>query len=134
MLSKYTPNLRSIREDEFLPPIGRWTTFGGLFIVAVVALAFPLASVAKYKETVKVQALIRPDGELRLVQAAVEGQVMSIAVKGNQTVKKGDVIATINDSRLQTQKSQLQDSIQPFNSHDYSSCKLTPKLMPLIAK
>jgi HlyD family type I secretion membrane fusion protein len=112
MLSKYTPNLPSIREDEFLPPIGRWTTFGGLFIVAVVALAFPLASVAKYKETVKVQALIRPDGELRLVQAAVEGQVMSIAVKGNQTVKQGDVIATINDSRLQTQKSQLQDSIQ----------------------
>jgi HlyD family type I secretion membrane fusion protein len=112
MLSKYTPNLPSIREDEFLPPIGRWTTFGGLFIVAVVALAFPVASVAKYKETVKVQALIRPDGELRLVQAATEGQVMSIAVKGNQTVKKGDVIATINDSRLQTQKSQLQDSIQ----------------------
>jgi HlyD family type I secretion membrane fusion protein len=112
VLSKYTPNLPSIREDEFLPPIGRWTTFGGLFIVAVVALAFPLASVAKYKETVKVQALIRPDGELRLVQAAVEGQVMSIAVKGNQTVKQGDVIATINDSRLQTQKSQLQDSIQ----------------------
>ncbi|MEY2856577.1 MAG: hypothetical protein RLZZ74_887, partial [Cyanobacteriota bacterium] len=44
--------------------------------------------------------------------AAVEGQVMSIAVKGNQTVKQGDVIATINDSRLQTQKSQLQNTVQ----------------------
>lgn len=107
------PNyLPTIREDEFLPPISGWTTFGGLFIVAVVAFAFPIASVAKYKETVKVQALIRPDGELRLVQAATEGQVMSVAVKGNQIVKRGDVIATINDSRLQTQKSQLQDSIQ----------------------
>ncbi|MBW4536674.1 MAG: HlyD family secretion protein [Pleurocapsa minor HA4230-MV1] len=106
------PNLPSVREDEFLPPISGWTTFGGLFIVAIVALAFPIASVAKYKETVKVQALIRPEGELRLVQAATEGQVMSIAVKGNQIVQRGDVIATINDSRLQTQKSQLQDSIQ----------------------
>jgi HlyD family type I secretion membrane fusion protein len=112
MLTNSTPNLPSVREDEFLPPISGWTTFGGLFIVAVVAFAFPVASVAKYKETVKVQALVRPDGELRLVQAATEGQVMSIAVKGNQTVKRGDVIATINDSRLQTQKSQLQDSIQ----------------------
>jgi HlyD family type I secretion membrane fusion protein len=112
MHTKYNPNLPSVREDEFLPPISGWTTFGGLFIVAVVALAFPVASVAKYKETVKVQALVRPDGELRLVQAATEGQVMSVAVKGNQTVKRGDVIATIDDSRLQTQKSQLQDSIQ----------------------
>lgn len=107
------PNyLPSIQEDEFLPPIGRWTTFGGLFIVAVVALAFPVASVAKYKETVKVQALVRPEGDLRLVQAATEGQIISIAVKGNQTVKRGDIIATIDDSRLQTQKSQLQNTVQ----------------------
>jgi HlyD family type I secretion membrane fusion protein len=112
MLTNSTPNLPSVREDEFLPPISGWTTFGGLFIVAIVAFAFPIASVAKYKETVKVQALVRPDGELRLVQAATEGQVMSVAVKGNQIVQRGDVIATINDSRLQTQKSQLQDSIQ----------------------
>ena len=112
MLTNSPPNLPSVREDEFLPPISGWTTFGGLFIVAIVAFAFPVASVAKYKETVKVQALIRPDGELRLVQAATEGQVMSVAVKGNQSVKRGDVIATSNDSRLQTQKSQLQDSIQ----------------------
>jgi HlyD family type I secretion membrane fusion protein len=112
MLTNSTPNLPSVREDEFLPPISGWTTFGGLFIVAIVAFAFPIASVAKYKETVKVQALVRPDGELRLVQAATEGQVMSVAVKGNQIVQRGDVIATINDSRLQTQKSQLQNTIQ----------------------
>jgi HlyD family type I secretion membrane fusion protein len=112
MLTNTNPNLPSVREDEFLPPISGWTTFGGLFIVAVVALAIPIASVAKYKETVKVQALVRPEGELRLVQAAIEGQVMSVAVKGNQTVKQGDVIAKIDDSRLQTQKSQLQNTVQ----------------------
>lgn len=104
--------LPPIQEDEFLPPIGRWTRFGGLFIVAVVALAIPVASVTKYKETIKTQAKVRPKGELRLVQAATEGQITRVAVKANQTVKQGDVIATINDSRLQTQKSQLKDSIQ----------------------
>ncbi|MGL5793850.1 MAG: biotin/lipoyl-binding protein, partial [Waterburya sp.] len=113
MLTNSNPNyLPEIQEDEFLPPINRWTRFGGLFIVAVVALAIPVASATKYKETIKTQALIRPEGELRLVQAATEGQVMQITAKGNQEVKKGDVIATLNDSRLQTEKSLLQNSIQ----------------------
>ncbi|MGL4882994.1 MAG: HlyD family secretion protein [Waterburya sp.] len=113
MLTNSNPNhLPAIQEDEFLPPINRWTRFGGLFIVAVVALAIPVASATKYKETIKTQALVRPEGELRLVQAATEGQVMQITAKGNQEVKKGDVIATLNDSRLQTEKSLLQNSIQ----------------------
>ena len=112
MLTEHNSNLPSVREDEFLPPIGRWTKFGGLLIVAVVALAIPVASVTKYKQTIKTQASIRPEGELRLVQAATEGQITRVAVEDNQTVKKGDVIAAIDDSRLQTQKSQLQDSIQ----------------------
>ena len=111
MLTEHNPDLPSVQEDEFLPPIGRWTRFGGLFIVAVVALAIPIASVTKYKETIKTQASVRPDGELRLVQAATEGQVTRVAVKDNQTVKR-DMIAAIDDSRLQTQKSQLQNSIK----------------------
>ncbi len=98
--------------NEFLPPISRWTTFGGLFILCVIALAVPVASVTKYKLTVKGQAVVRPAGELRIVQAVTEGQVMQIYVKENQVVKKGDAIATIDDSRLQTKKSQLQSNIQ----------------------
>ena len=88
MLTESNGNLPKVQEDEFLPPIGRWTRFGGLFIVAVVALAIPVASVTKYKETIKTQASVRPKGELRLVQAATEGQITRIAVKDNQTVKK----------------------------------------------
>lgn len=115
MLTKYDPNINSltvISDNEFLPPIHNWVRFGGLFIVAAVALAIPVASVVKYKVTVKAQALVRPDGELRIVQAAASGQVKNISVKGNQLVKKGDVIAQIDDSRLQTQKNQLQNKIQ----------------------
>lgn len=104
--------LPPIQENDFLPPISRWTTFGGLFIVCVIGLAIPIASVAKYKVTVKAQAMVRPAGELRVVQAATEGSVMRVSVKGNQVVKKGDVIATIDDSHLQTKKSQLQSNIQ----------------------
>jgi HlyD family type I secretion membrane fusion protein len=98
--------------DEFLPPISNWTIFGGMFVVAIIGLTLPLASVAKYKEVVKAQASIRPAGESRLVQAFAEGQVAKISVKENQSVNKGDVIATLDDSRLQNKKSQLQGNIQ----------------------
>jgi multidrug efflux pump subunit AcrA (membrane-fusion protein) len=104
--------LPPVQDNEFLPPISRWTTLGGLFIVASVGVAITLASVTKYNVTVKAEANIRPAGELRLVQAAAEGPVMRVWVKENQVVKKGDVIATIDDSRLQTKKSQLQSNIQ----------------------
>jgi multidrug efflux pump subunit AcrA (membrane-fusion protein) len=103
--------LPQVQVNEFLPPISRWLNLGGLIIVAIVGLAIPLASVTKYKVTVKAQANVRPAGELRLVQAATEGPIMHVSVEENQLVKKGDIIATVDDSRLQTQKSQLQNNI-----------------------
>lgn len=115
MLTKYDPNINSLAvvdDNEFLPPISNWTRFGALAIVAVVALAIPVASVLKYKVTVKAQALVRPDGELRIVQAAASGQIKNISIKGNQTVKKGDIIAQIDDYRLQIQKNQLENKVQ----------------------
>ncbi|MCW5313757.1 HlyD family efflux transporter periplasmic adaptor subunit [Nostoc sp. KVJ3] len=107
-----TDFLQPIQTDEFLPPISRWITFGGLFVFCILGLAIPVATVTKYKVTVKGQAVVRPSGELRIVQAATEGQVMQIHVKENQVVKTGDAIAIIDDSRLQTKKSQLQTNIQ----------------------
>jgi multidrug efflux pump subunit AcrA (membrane-fusion protein) len=107
--SDYLP---PIQDSDFLPPLGRWTTLSGMVMLAFVGIAIALASITKYKVTVKAEANIRPAGELRLVQAAAEGPVMRVWVKENQVVKKGDVIATIDDSRLQTKKSQLQSNIQ----------------------
>ena len=113
MVSNPQPNfLPPVQTNEFLPPISRWTTFGGLFILFVLGLAVPIAAITKYKVTVQAQAVVRPTGELRIVQAATQGQVMQIYVNENQTVKKGDVIATIDDSRLQTKKNQLETNIQ----------------------
>lgn len=107
--SDYLP---PVQDNEFLPPLGRWTTLGGMVMLSAMVIAIALASVVKYKVTVKAEANVRPTGELRIVNAAMEGSIMSISVKENQTVKTGDAIATIDDSRLQTKKSQLQNSIQ----------------------
>ncbi|WP_338421938.1 biotin/lipoyl-binding protein [Nostoc flagelliforme] len=104
--------LRPVTPNEFLPPISNWTTIGGIVLLTIFAASLILASVLKYKITVKVPATIRPAGELRLVQAATEGTIKSIAVQVNQPVKKGDAIALIEDNRLQTQKSQLETNIR----------------------
>lgn len=104
--------LPPVQDNKFLPPISRWTTLGGLFIVGSIGVVITLASVTKYNVTVKAPATVRPAGELRIVQAAAEGLIKTIKVKENQVVREGDVIATIDDSHLRTQKSQLQGNIQ----------------------
>ncbi|MEH1960327.1 MAG: HlyD family efflux transporter periplasmic adaptor subunit [Nostoc sp.] len=103
--------LPQAEENDFLPPLGSWTTIGGAIALVTVTIAVAAASVTQYKTTVQAQASLRPAGELRLVQAATEGPVMRIFVKENQIVKTGDAIAAIDDSRLQTKKSQLESSI-----------------------
>ncbi len=113
MLSTSNQNyLPLVKENDFLPPFSRWASLGGMFIVGTLGMALAIASVTKYKVTVKAQARVRPDGELRIVQATTEEPVRQIAVEENQVVKKGDLIATLDDSRLQTKKSQLQSNIK----------------------
>ncbi|MDZ8106330.1 MAG: HlyD family efflux transporter periplasmic adaptor subunit [Nostoc sp. DedQUE12a] len=105
-------SLRPANPNEFLPPISNWTTIGGIVLLIIFVASIILASILKYKITVKVPATVRPAGELRLVQAATEGTIKSITVQINQPVKKGDVIALVDDNRLQTQKNQLQSNIR----------------------
>lgn len=113
MLGNPNPEfLRPVTSDEFLPPISLWTTLGGLFLVGTFGVALTLAAVTQYKVTVKAAAIVRPVGDVRIVQASAEGTVKSITIKENQRLKRGDAIATIDDSQLQTKKSQLQGNIQ----------------------
>lgn len=104
--------LPPVLPDEFLPPVERWATFGGIAMLAIFCSAIALAAVLKYPATVKAQAIVRPTGELRIVQAAATGKVTRIEAKANQALKQGDAIAFLDDSGLQTQKRQLQSSIQ----------------------
>ena len=98
--------------DQFLPTIDHWLDRGSVVLVVIFGAIIFLASILKYKVTVRADAQIRPIGELSLVHAAVEGKVNSIEVKENQNVKVGETIATISNSQLQTQKKQSEDSIQ----------------------
>lgn len=108
-------SLHPLQSDEFLPPISRWTTLGGLLVVGVFSAAVTLASVIEYNITVRAIANVRPSGEVQIAQAETGGTIRSIEVRENQVIKKGEVIAYINDPRLydlQSQKRNLQGYIQ----------------------
>jgi multidrug efflux pump subunit AcrA (membrane-fusion protein) len=70
-------------EKELLPSLSRWMNWGGLLIAGTFGLTIILASVFKYNVIIQAPASIRPDGELRIVQAGIEGQVKQIFVKAN---------------------------------------------------
>ncbi len=99
-------------EQELLPSLSRWMNWGGLLMAGTVGVTITLTSVFKYNVTVKAPASIRPAGELRIVQAGIEGTVKQIVVKPNQEVRTGETLVILDDSRLQIQKSQLEDRIQ----------------------
>ena len=102
----------SFESDEFLPPLSRWMTLGGVFLAGTFAAAIALSHTIKYNPTVRAQAQARPAGEVRIVQAATEGRVESILARENQSVEKGEAIAIIDDSLLRNQKNRTQDAIE----------------------
>jgi HlyD family secretion protein len=95
---------RPVKVDEFLPPIGRWAVLGGLILIGSVGAAIGLAAVIPYNITVRAAATVRPEGDVRLVQAGIDGTIEAIEVSPNQTVQQGDVIAQLDRTQLETQR------------------------------
>jgi HlyD family type I secretion membrane fusion protein len=104
--------IRPVRSDQFLPPISPWARLGSALLIGTVGMAIVLAAFVRYGVTIKAAATVRPTGETRVVQTALEGTIAKIEVKENQVVKTGDVIATLDDAQLQTHQRQLQGNIQ----------------------
>lgn len=104
--------LRPVKSDELLPAVDRWAILGGFFLLGSCGMVIVLAAIIKYPITVKAPAIVRPVGELRIVEAATQGVVKNIAVKENQVVSIGEVIATLDSSQLETRKSQINLNIR----------------------
>ncbi|HEY9768872.1 MAG TPA: HlyD family efflux transporter periplasmic adaptor subunit [Coleofasciculaceae cyanobacterium] len=98
--------------SDFLPPVSRWITLGGVFLSTAVGAVVVLAAVTPYRATIKATGKIRPEGGVRVIQSAIAGKVKSITVKNYQTVQTGDIIAYLNDAQLLIQQRQLQTNKQ----------------------
>jgi HlyD family secretion protein len=99
-------------EDEFLPALSPWVTFGGMGMVVLFSAAIMLASVFKFSDTVKALAVTRPVGELKVAQSSMEGVIEQIYVQENQVIRKGDIVARLDDSQLRSKISQLYADMQ----------------------
>jgi len=105
------PMLHVATPDEFFPQVSSWSRVGGTILVIAFVAMLGLSSVLRYKVTVKAQAAIRPAGELRIVQAQVEGPILNILVTQDQRIDEGSAIAFVDDSHLRTEQSKLQTAL-----------------------
>jgi multidrug efflux pump subunit AcrA (membrane-fusion protein) len=65
--------------------------------------------VLKYPVSVKAEAQVRPQGELKIVQSSLEGRVGKILVTENQVVEKNQVLAVLEQHNLQSEQKQLEE-------------------------
>jgi HlyD family secretion protein len=101
-----------IEEDEFLPSLSPWMTISGMGLVILFSITLLLASILKFSDTVKAPAVVRPVGELKVAQSSVEGVIEQIYVQENQPIRKGDLVARLDDSRLRSKINQLYADMQ----------------------
>jgi HlyD family type I secretion membrane fusion protein len=111
--------LRPVQKDEFIPPINRWIKLGGFALVGAVGVVLTVASIMKYNVVVKANAIVRPAGELKIVQASIEGAITRIDVQENQVIRQGQVLAVLDDAKLQSQKSQLLGTLEQTKAQLY---------------
>jgi HlyD family type I secretion membrane fusion protein len=104
--------LKPVSSEDLLPQVSRWATFGGLALLGTFATSIVLSSLIRYPIIVKATAVVRPEGELRIVEAGMAGTVTEILVKENQVVAKGDAIAKIDTTNLQASKNQITQNIR----------------------
>ncbi len=102
--------LPEIVPEDLLPPLRLWQRLSGLAGVITVGTVFLLCQTVTYNETIKAPVMIRPEGDLRLVEATASGRIRQIMVQENEWINVGDAIAYLDDTQLQNQAVQLQTS------------------------
>jgi len=99
-------------DNEFMPHVSHWATLGGVFLLCTAGMVVAIAAVIPFSVTVQADGAVRPSGEIKIVQTVVEGSIEKLEVKETQRVKQGQVIARIDDTRLQIRISQLGKAIE----------------------
>ena len=112
MASNFRPiELQPLDSDNFLPPIGRWTRWGGMALLGTFGAAIVLAGFIRYTPSIRASVVAQPGGEVELVPAATSGIVEQVLVGENQSLKRGEAIAHVDQSPLLAQKRDLQEQL-----------------------
>jgi HlyD family type I secretion membrane fusion protein len=106
-----SPDLAAQLPPQLLPSVQPWIWGGSWVLITAVLGAGAFAALARYDTTVSAQGVVRPAGDLRVVQAAQEGTVTQLLVQDTQTVRRGDVLVELDDSKLQSRRQQLEGNL-----------------------
>ena len=108
-----TPDpIPTVTPEVFLPPVSRWLTGGGLALLALFSGALALAALLPYPVTIKAPVTVRPDGDLRLVEATLPGTVVEVRVRANDRVHQAQVLAVLRDDALTAKQQELRSDLQ----------------------
>jgi len=97
-----------------------WAKGIAIAIMGVTVASVTWAVIAKVEETVAAQGKLEPEGVVQLVQAPVGGVVEEILVTEGETVEKGQVVATLDETSTEAQiesNKEIRDRLQAENNY-----------------
>lgn len=100
--------LNEATAEEFLPSIGPWLRFAGVFLIGSFCAGIGLMAVWPYRVVVKGPGMTRPSGETNVVNAPRDGRVREIRILPNQTVRRGQVLAVLDPADLEGRRLKLE--------------------------
>ncbi|MEM7066694.1 MAG: HlyD family efflux transporter periplasmic adaptor subunit [Cyanobacteria bacterium P01_B01_bin.77] len=106
-LEENSDSLPSSAVENFLPSPNHLLTFGSLALVSVLGVGAVASTVLTHDTVVQSQAVIEPVDEGQLIQSNAEGVVTTIAVQEYDSLKVGQKIASIENSVLRVNVSNI---------------------------
>ncbi|MEB3362001.1 MAG: HlyD family efflux transporter periplasmic adaptor subunit [Synechococcaceae cyanobacterium] len=94
------PTLPVLLHDDVIPPIGPWVRLASSFMVLGFAGGLALLAVMPYRVVVRGYGVVRPSGELSVINSPFEGRLRSVNVRANQRIHAGEVVVTLDTSDL----------------------------------
>lgn len=101
--------------EDYIPSVRPWVRISSLAVVGSAALGVAFMAILPYRIVVRGPGFVRPAGEQVLVNAPLDGRVVSIDVRTTQPVEVGQPIVTLDRSRLRGEVEQVGRSREALN-------------------
>ena len=86
-----------------------------IIVASLIVIAFIWFAVAPFEEVIKTSGFIRPETNISSVSNAITGKIKYVDYKSGKTVKKGDLLLSINPTQMLKEKETL---IAELNEQD----------------
>jgi multidrug resistance efflux pump len=94
------PTLPVFHHDDVIPPIGPWVRLASSFLVLSFVVGLGVLAVMPYRVVVRGYGVVRPSGELSVINSPFEGRLRSVNVRANQRIRADAVVVTLDASDL----------------------------------